>query len=146
MASRINPKNMRLSNDTIPIYPISPTGEKSFFDFLEWHKTENTYDASFPHRHQYYEVVFFDEGEGIHEIDFVPYSVQAPAIHFLPVGKVHKIDMNLPYSGFSLLFSAAFFPQESQLLAQMSLFQHQNNYPILTPSATEYAHIKTWLM
>ena len=132
--------------NTIPLHHISPTSEKSFFDFLEWHKKENEYDASAPHRHQYYEIVFFDEGEGLHEIDFVPHQVKAPAIHFLPVGKVHRVGMNLPYAGFSLLFSAAFFPQESQLLGQMPFFQHQNPYPILSPNEHEYTQIKAWLM
>lgn len=132
--------------NTIPSHQISPIGSTSFFDFLEWSKKENEYDASFPHRHQYYEIVFFDEGQGIHEIDFAPHQVNAPAIHFLPIGKVHKIAMEIPYAGFSLLFSSAFFPNGSALLSQLSYFQHQNPYPILAPAENEYLQIKSWLM
>lgn len=131
---------------SIPLHSISQVGEKSFFDFLEWQRKENEYDASFPHRHQYYEVIFIAEGEGIHEIDFVPHLAKAPALHFLPIGKVHKLSMNLPYSGFSFLFSAAFFAQESAFLSQFAFFQHQNPYPILALDNQDYAQIKTCVM
>jgi AraC-like DNA-binding protein len=131
---------------SIPLHPISEGGGKSFFDFFEWRKKENEYDASFAHRHQYYELIFFEEGEGVHEIDFVPHKVKSPAIHFLPIGKVHKVAMKLPYSGFSLLFSAAFFPQENPFLSQLSLLQHQNAYPILTLEGEEYMQMKSWIL
>lgn len=131
---------------SIPLHSISPAGEKSFFDFLEWQRKENEYDASYPHRHQYYEVIFIKEGNGVHEIDFVPHTVKAPALHFLPVGKVHKLAMNLPYSGFSLLFSSAFFPQESTFLSQFDFFQHQNPFPVLNLEEKEYQQMNAWVM
>jgi len=130
----------------IPLHPISEGSSKSFFDFLEWSKKENEYDASFAHRHQYYELIFFEAGEGIHEIDFVPHKVKSPALHFLPMGKVHKVCMKLPYSGFSLLFSSAFFPQENPFLSQLSLLQHQNTYPILALEGEDYRQMKSWIL
>lgn len=135
----------RLMPDSIPSHPIPATSEASFFDFIEWSRKENEYDVSFPHRHQYYELILIDEGTGMHEIDFVPIEAAAPALHFLPIGKVHRLTMNPPYSGYSCLFSAAFFPQANSFLSQFSFFHHQNAYPILALDENSYPPIKQWI-
>lgn len=36
-----------------------------------------------PHRHTYYEILFIEEGQGFHEIDFHSYNIQGAGLHFL---------------------------------------------------------------
>ncbi|MFN0203112.1 MAG: helix-turn-helix domain-containing protein [Bacteroidia bacterium] len=130
--------------ENIPLYQMAAGNETSFFDFLAWQQEENEYDASLPHRHAYYEVIFLEQGEGVHEIDFAPQMAKAPALHFLPIGKAHKLSLNPPYNGASLLFSAAFFPPENQWfsLAKLPFFQHNNPYPILLLNESQAQYFK----
>src|SRR5690606_23235312 len=46
----------------------------------------NTY-----HRHNYYEILFFEEGQGFHEIDFHTFYFQSPSVHFVAPGTVHLL-------------------------------------------------------
>lgn len=132
--------------ESIPFHSISQDKQEFYFDFFEWSRRENEYDAALPHRHGYYEVIFIEEGSGIHEIDFVPVEIKTPSIHFLPIGKVHHLSINIPYSGFSLLFSADFFPQADSLFPKLTFFEHALTFPVLLPNAEEYQRLKGWLM
>jgi len=67
------------------------------------HKTEK------PHKHNYYEVCFFTDGSGEHEIDFKTHKIIAPGIHFLRPGQVHVIRRGEAYKGYLLVFSEEFF-------------------------------------
>lgn len=133
-------------SENIPLHPISQTGQNFFFDFLEWGKQQHEYDTAAIHRHQYYELIFFESGEGTHEIDFAPHKVMAPAIHFLTIGKAHRVALKAPYSGFSLLFSEAFLGKENLNISSMPFFQHQNPYPVLETTPENYAKMKAWLL
>ncbi len=65
----------------------------------------NEYDFSEPHRHDYYELFFFQTGGGEHNIDFVPFEIQPASFQLVVPGQVHQMKRAPGSEGFVLLFS-----------------------------------------
>lgn len=49
-------------------------------------------DDCSPHVHSFYEILWFQEGEGMHSVDFVDYQVRPNTIFFLSPGQIHLFD------------------------------------------------------
>lgn len=64
--------------------------------------------AHSPHRHDYYEILFIEDGSGEHIIDYEPYEIKPPAFYFLSKGQIHFWKLNKPLSGKVLLFPREF--------------------------------------
>ncbi|WP_433259891.1 helix-turn-helix domain-containing protein [Actinosynnema sp. CS-041913] len=45
--------------------------------------------ARFPHRHDFYEILYLTGGEGVHVVDFEPYPIVPGTLFFLAPGQVH---------------------------------------------------------
>lgn len=67
------------------------------------------YDSSEPHRHNYFEFFYFQNGGGIHLIDFVPFPIESDAIHIVAPGQVHQVKRELDSNGFVFLFDINLF-------------------------------------
>ena len=80
-----------------------------FSPYLDIHK-----NLSSAHRHNFYHVVLFTEGEGTHQIDFTKFEVKPYQVYFMAPGQVHSWGFTEPVDGYIINFSAAFF--ESFLL------------------------------
>ena len=61
-----------------------------------------------PHRHDYYEIIYVEEGEGTHIIDFEPYPLQTPGFYFLTKGQVHFWQLTKELQGKVILFPREF--------------------------------------
>lgn len=93
-----------------------------------------------PHRHTYYEILFIEEGQGFHEIDFQTYPIQGAGMHFLMPGQVHLLNFNGPCAGYIVAFSEDFFSfynPESQSLAKYPFFRPVQRHPVLALDAHE---------
>ncbi|KAA0989691.1 helix-turn-helix domain-containing protein [Dyadobacter aurulentus] len=93
-----------------------------------------------PHRHTYYEILFVEEGQGFHEIDFHSYTVQGAGLHFLTPGQVHLLTFSSSFQGFIVAFSEdfyTFYNPVNQPLSQLPFFQPTRRQPIITLSETE---------
>lgn len=64
----------------------------------------NNYDFSEPHRHDYYELFFFQKGGGEHEIDFKPFDIQSSSFQLVLPGQVHQVKRAPGSMGFVFLF------------------------------------------
>lgn len=49
-------------------------------------------EADYAHIHNFYEIVWFKEGDGVHYVDFNEYPVTPGAIFFISPGQVHTFD------------------------------------------------------
>ena len=95
-----------------PIYNISSLTDVNeddilvsrFGPYLDIHK-----NLSSAHRHNFYHIVLFTEGEGSHHIDFTKYQVEPYQIYFMIPGQVHSWSFTKPVDGYIVNFSAAFF-------------------------------------
>lgn len=93
-----------------------------------------------PHRHTYYEILFIEEGQGFHEIDFYSYPVQGSGLHFLTPGQVHLLHFSTQCQGFIVAFSEefySFYNPAAASLAQFPFFQPGRRQPIIGLSDLE---------
>jgi AraC family transcriptional activator of pobA len=78
-----------------------------------------------PHRHSFYHLLFFTEGDGMHTIDFNHFEVKPHQIYFMNPGQVHSWHFKGHVEGFVVNFSADFFQSfllRPEYLASFSFF------------------------
>ena len=82
--------------------------------------------ADYPHRHDYYEVLYIYEGEGTHIVDFESVPIQPHVFHFIAKGQVHFWQLQKPLKGYALLFLNEFleFPASTIIRAHDFAFFH----------------------
>lgn len=124
-------------HSAFPQHPLKDqNGKNTDFHYSPWGlKTEN-YDIEKPHRHQFYEILFFHSGNGIHDIDFNTHKARNRSIHFVAPDNVHLLLRDNKSSGCSLLFVASF--PDAGLLSQLPF---NSLMPALRPDAVEYKRI-----
>ena len=115
------------TSSTIPAYDL-PIGDDLDlpFRFVTLNRSHQSYDFTAPHRHNYYEVFFFEQGGGQHDIDFATFPIHDYSLHFVTPGQVHQV-RRLPGSGGGvMLFTPDFY--------SLSLRNHDivNTPPFLT--------------
>lgn len=71
-----------------------------FAHYLEEHK-----NLQFPHKHSFYQLVYFSKGSGSHSIDFIKFPVQPGQIYFMVPGQVHGWDFKTAPDGYIVNFS-----------------------------------------
>jgi len=94
----------------IPIYNIIDFGEtvkSTSFDFARLQNRMNT--LPYPHRHDFFHVIWVTEGTGTHTIDSVSYSVTPNTMFFMKPGQIHNFDLSDDATGYTLNFSQEFF-------------------------------------
>ncbi|MEN7551604.1 AraC family transcriptional regulator [Rapidithrix thailandica] len=74
------------------------------------HEEKGKSDVPLGHKHDFYLLLFVKSGEGVHNIDFVDYPVQAQQVFFLAPGQVHSWKLKKDTVGFQLMFSPEFLP------------------------------------
>lgn len=65
-----------------------------------------------PHVHAFYEILWFQQGEGVHTVDFTDYEVKPGTIFFLTPGQVHHFDCKERYQGVSIKMCTDFMKDE----------------------------------
>jgi AraC-like DNA-binding protein len=78
----------------------------NFLAHLRDHHFVNT-----PHKHDFYMVVFFTEGSGNHQIDFVNYKIKPGSVFFLSPGQSHSWQLSSDINGFVFFHSQQFYQQ-----------------------------------
>jgi AraC-like DNA-binding protein len=68
----------------------------------------------YPHRHNFYHIVWIVRGSGHHIIDSVEYEVRPNALFFMAPGQIHDFVLSDETTGFAISFSAEFFAFKMQ--------------------------------
>lgn len=97
------------------------------FLLLRFEQTDSDSQAEYAHRHDYYEVLYIEEGAGQHFIDFESYPVQPNTFYFLSKDQIHFWELTRPLKGYALLFPETFlaFPLSNVVRAHDTDFFHQ---------------------
>ncbi len=135
-----------MDSHVIPTYSLQK-GDKLESPFRAVEMTllkEGNYDYSHPHRHDYYEVFFFETGSGKHDIDFNTFNIESPCLHFVSPGQVHQVQRGPESFGQVLLFTADFYYlhlANKDFLHELPFLNGNTIRPILNLAAHEAQEI-----
>lgn len=92
-----------------------------------------------PHRVKFHNVLYITVGEGIHHVDFQPYTFSAGSFLFISPGQVHSFDVCPEIRGYFLLFTANYLEKNlihSDVLSLYRLYNYHLHAPIMQPEET----------
>jgi AraC family transcriptional regulator, transcriptional activator of pobA len=102
-------------NRSIPKYTIEQINQcdqhvKMNLDIrrLEDHIAMMT-DVVFPHRHDFYNLIYITQGSGTHDIDFKQFEVVPNQLFFMNDGQVHEWNLSADIKGFTMFFKKEFY-------------------------------------
>lgn len=111
----------------IPLYSIDrfqKSDQKKQYEIEVFHKNRN-FKVSYPHRHDFYEILFITEGNGIHTIDFDNHQIKPNSVFFLSPGQIHDLELSQDIKGYIFLFTAEFYllnKQDQNKLLELPFF------------------------
>lgn len=70
---------------------------------------QNSKDVKFPHRHDFYNLLYITQGSGTHEIDFNKFDVVPNQLFFMNDGQVHSWQLSDDVKGFTFFFKKEFY-------------------------------------
>lgn len=131
----------------LPLLEVSDfgSGEDAFvFDLV---RLDGRADIPRPflHRHAYYHLLCIEQGQGVHNLDFVSYELRPHSIFFIAPGQMHQWQSDIPASGYVINFSEEFylrmFPQPHQI-AELPFFQAMSEDSVLYLSKANMVEVK----
>lgn len=89
-----------------------------------------------PHKHTYFEIIWIEEGSGVHLIDFQSYPFSGPCLFLLQPSNVHQIFKDGPTRGNVIKFSETFFGTfgSDNFLLKFDVFDNVQVSPVLSIS------------
>lgn len=92
-----------------------------------------------PHKHDFFLFMLFEQGSGLHTIDFVNHQVAGGQLHLLFPEQIHKWELGEETHAHQLMISRSIFETLANSL-RFSLILYQN-YPVINLSADAYGKI-----
>ena len=127
-----------MAKNNIPVYSIDKFKRKPspFSQFqIEVFDADRHFEVQYPHRHDFFEILFLTKGSGIHIIDFKEYQITEHSLFFLSPGQIHSIEFSKDIEGYIFLFTPEFYllnKQNKHKLLEFPFFYHlgENQPPI----------------
>ncbi len=130
---------MKSKSEHIPVYSLqsfsSPERGSQQFQ-VETFDTNRHFSVKYPHRHDFFEVLFLTKGSGFHVIDGNKYEIKPTCIFFMSPGQAHKIEFSNDIEGYIFIFTAEFYlinqTNQNRLIEFPFFFTiRQDNPPLL---------------
>lgn len=99
-------------------------------DFFEQRNSRSIYEL---HTHNYYEIIWFQEGGGIHTVDFVDYEIKPNTFFFITPGQLHRYEEPMR-RGVVFMFVPEFLNDEyttEDIFLKYSIFNAFDSSPCL---------------
>jgi AraC-like DNA-binding protein len=94
----------------LPVFRIQNFGESVKSVHFDFARLQNRMSMlPYPHRHDFYHVVWVTHGSGLHIIDSERYEVKPNSLFFMSPGQVHDFQLSDDAEGYTINFSAEFF-------------------------------------
>ena len=103
----------------------TPSGTGFFIDHMPDFLYKGDIDDGVPHVHTFYEILWFQEGTGLHFVDFQEYPIRPGTIFFLTPGQVHRFDGRNAYKGVAIKLCTDIMQsrgEDSDLFVKYDLF------------------------
>lgn len=130
---------MAKQKQNIPTYSLQSFSHPEFANRqfqVEVFDANRHFKVSYPHRHDFFEVLFLTKGSGIHVIDSSEYTINPPCVFFMSPGQAHKLELSSDVEGYIYIFAAEFYlydkNNQNRLLEFPFYFTiNQDNPPLL---------------
>jgi AraC-like DNA-binding protein len=84
--------------------------------------------SAVPHSHSYYQIIWFFEDGGTHDVDFKCFDIQKNTLLFISKDQVHAFDDNLEIKGWLIHFNESFFMHSDvDIFLKYNLFNSPQN-------------------
>ncbi|WP_297086335.1 AraC family transcriptional regulator [uncultured Draconibacterium sp.] len=130
---------MKPDAENIPVYSLHnfSSEERASQQFqVEVFDANRHFAVKYPHRHDFFEVLYLQKGSGSHVIDGNKYDIKPPCVFFMSPGQAHKIDLSHDIDGYIFIFTSEFYlinQRNPNRLIEFPFFFtiRQNNPPLL---------------
>ncbi|WP_229722736.1 helix-turn-helix domain-containing protein [Xylophilus rhododendri] len=134
-----------------PVFNTSDFGGGDGAFYFDLVRLEDRPDIprSFPHRHDYYHLLWMSEAAGTHLLDFERYPARANSVFFVSPGQLHAWESAIRPCGFVINFSADFFVQmfpRADDIAQLPFFHIASTAPVLHLSQAQHDELRPLLL
>jgi AraC family transcriptional activator of pobA len=102
----------------------------------------------YPHRHDFFHIVWVERGSGHHIIDEVNYEVRPGMLFFMAPGQVHDFSLSEDAEGYTISFSSEFFAlqlQDKNMLMQIPIYDHDRRIHAVYTEARDGQDIRRTL-
>ena len=92
-----------------------------------------------PHRTDFYRIIYFQEGNPVHTVDFEKIKIKSPCILFVHKDRIHKFDKEVLHDGKVFIFSDNFYlrTETDRRFLQSSKIFNDTGKPILLSGINE---------
>lgn len=123
---------------------LKTTYEDIPLEYLKFSAAPALTQTTYPHRHNFYEVLYVTEGGGTHYIDFNAYPIKPYTFYFISPGQVHYWNTAAPLEGNILVFMDDFLllaPADYMVLHELSFFHTIEGSPTLQLDEREHSQV-----
>jgi AraC family transcriptional activator of pobA len=141
---------MKNPSEQIPVYSLhnfsSPERKSQQFQ-VEVFDANRHFSVKYPHRHDFFEVLYLLKGSGYHVIDTNKYEIKPPCVFFLSPGQAHKLELSNDIEGYIFIFTSDFYllnRRNQNSLIEFPFFYtiHQDNPPLLLENEGDICFLK----
>lgn len=111
----------------IEVYSYGSVVKSEHFHFAPLQDMKST--LPYPHRHDFFHIVWVERGTGVHIIDEVSYEVRPGTLFLMAPGQIHDFRLSEDAEGYTVSFSSEFFAlqlQDKNMLRQIPIFDSEN--------------------
>lgn len=142
---------MKQPGEQLPVYSLhnfSKPERKSQQFQVEVFDANRHFTVKYPHRHDFFEVLYLHQGSGFHVIDGNKYEIKPPCVFFMSPGQAHKLELSNDVGGYIFLFNADFYllnRRNQNSLIEFPFFYtiHQDNPPLLLTNTDDVLFLET---
>lgn len=133
-----------MEKENIPEFKLNKEKQHELPFKLELLEVSSGYNSLKPHRHNYYELFLFEEGGGIHMIDFNEVEIIKGDIHVVSPGQVHYMLREPKSKGWVLKFTPEYFLsnfEDKSILQRIPFLNNKVREPSIKPDAKNFQSI-----
>lgn len=140
--------------EQIPVYSLHNFSSKESVSRqfqVEVFDANRHFSVKYPHRHDFFEVLYLSKGSGFHVIDGNKYDIKPPCVFFMSPGQAHKIEFSNDIEGYIFIFTAEFYlinqSNQNRLIEFPFFFTiRQDNRPLMLDAVEDVAFLETLFM
>jgi AraC family transcriptional activator of pobA len=129
-----------------PVFRIESFGASVRSVHFDFARLENRMSMlPYPHRHDFYHVVWVTQGSGHHIIDSERYEVKPDTLFFMAPGQVHDFELSDDARGFTINFSGEFLAlqlQNKKVLDEIPVYKPENPIAAVYLDARQAASLR----